>query len=85
MHYTTMKICQETEEKYNLPVSQQVVAAIAETVWRQTESFAVDLELFARSASACVCFFVLMRFAIDLVFSIKDQSTFIFPHTCAFE
>jgi hypothetical protein len=43
-----MKICQETEEKYGMTVSQQVVAAIAETVWRQTESFAVDLELFAK-------------------------------------
>ena len=57
MHYTTMKICQETEEKYNLPISQQVVAAIAETVWRQTESFAVDLELFARSAQVHISIF----------------------------
>lgn len=58
MHYTTMKICQETEEKYNLPISQQVVATIAETVWRQTESFAVDLELFARSARVHLSIFV---------------------------
>ncbi|KAK7501787.1 hypothetical protein BaRGS_00006873 [Batillaria attramentaria] len=54
MHYTTLKICQETEEKYDTQISQQVVAAIAETLWRQTESFAVDLEMFARHAKRSV-------------------------------
>ncbi|XP_070207605.1 centromere protein S-like [Littorina saxatilis] len=54
MHYTTMKICQETEEKYDVSISQQGVAAIAETLWRQTESFASDLELFAKHARRSV-------------------------------
>lgn len=54
LHYTTMKICQETEEKYDLSISQQVVAVIAETLWRQAESFAVDLEMFARHARRSV-------------------------------
>ena len=49
MHYTTLKICQETEEEYDVSISQQVVATIAETLWRQAESVAVDLELFAKS------------------------------------
>ncbi|XP_025083549.1 centromere protein S-like [Pomacea canaliculata] len=54
MHYTTLKICQATEKKYDLHVTPQAVAAIAETLWRQAESFAVDLESFARHARRSV-------------------------------
>ncbi|XP_076469287.1 centromere protein S-like isoform X2 [Babylonia areolata] len=54
VHHTTMKICQETEDKYGLPIDQQAVAAITETVWRQIESFAVDAEMFANHARRSV-------------------------------
>ncbi|KAL8606503.1 hypothetical protein ACOMHN_037734 [Nucella lapillus] len=54
MHYSSLKLCQDAEDKYAMTVDQQVVAAITETVWRQVESFAVDLELFAKHARRSV-------------------------------
>lgn len=54
VHYTSLQLCQETEDKYGVSISQQVVAAISETVWKQAESFAVDLELFAKHAKRSI-------------------------------
>lgn len=48
MHYSTMKVCHGTEEKYDVRISHQAVATITEVLWRQIESFATDLEMFAK-------------------------------------
>ncbi|EDO47308.1 predicted protein [Nematostella vectensis] len=50
LHYTVGKICEETGAEAGLTFSRQFVAALTETSYRQCESFAVDLELFAKHA-----------------------------------
>ncbi|XP_010084041.1 PREDICTED: centromere protein S, partial [Pterocles gutturalis] len=43
-------LCQEVAEDKGVEFSKQAVAAIAEITFRQCESFAKDLEMFARHA-----------------------------------
>ncbi|XP_017263897.1 centromere protein S [Kryptolebias marmoratus] len=50
VHYTVGRLCQKVGEKQRREFSRQVVAAIAETTFRQCEIFAKDLEAFARHA-----------------------------------
>ncbi|KAM8757190.1 centromere protein S isoform 1-T1 [Acanthopagrus schlegelii] len=50
VHYTVGRICQKMGEDQRRRFSRQVVAAIAETTFRQCDIFAKDLEAFARHA-----------------------------------
>ncbi|KAM6108871.1 centromere protein S [Pterocles gutturalis] len=50
VHYTAGGLCQEVAEDKGVEFSKQAVAAIAEITFRQCESFAKDLEMFARHA-----------------------------------
>ncbi|XP_075046356.1 centromere protein S isoform X2 [Mixophyes fleayi] len=50
VHYTVGGLCQEVADDKEVTFSQQAIAAISEITFRQCESFAKDLELFARHA-----------------------------------
>ncbi|XP_047438145.1 centromere protein S [Mugil cephalus] len=50
VHYTVSRICQNNGESHRREFSRQVIAAIAETTFRQCDIFAKDLEAFARHA-----------------------------------
>ena len=54
LHYTVGKICEEVGEETNLRYSKQFIAALAETTFKQIDSFATDLELFAKHAKRTV-------------------------------
>ncbi|XP_073513379.1 centromere protein S-like isoform X2 [Phyllobates terribilis] len=48
VHYTVGGLCQEIAEEKQVAFSKQAVAAISEITFRQCETFAKDLEIFAR-------------------------------------
>ncbi|XP_077105773.1 centromere protein S [Ranitomeya variabilis] len=50
VHYTVGGLCQEIAEEKHVTFSKQAVAAISEITFRQCETFAKDLEMFARHA-----------------------------------
>ncbi|XP_067659006.1 centromere protein S-like [Haliotis asinina] len=50
VHYTVVRICREVGDDLNVSINKQVVACIAETTWRQFETYSHDLEMFARHA-----------------------------------
>ncbi|XP_033482420.1 centromere protein S [Epinephelus fuscoguttatus] len=50
VHYTVGRLCQEMGQDHRREFSRQVIAAIAETAYRQCDTFAKDLEAFARHA-----------------------------------
>ncbi|XP_050178625.1 centromere protein S [Myiozetetes cayanensis] len=50
VHYTVGCLCQEVEEDKDVQFSKQSIAAISEITFRQCETFARDLEMFARHA-----------------------------------
>ncbi|XP_023143198.1 centromere protein S isoform X2 [Amphiprion ocellaris] len=50
VHYTVGRLCQKIGEDHRREFSRQVIAAIAETTFRQCDVFAKDLEAFARHA-----------------------------------
>ncbi|KAM4613261.1 centromere protein S [Polymixia lowei] len=50
VHYTVGRLCQKVGEDHRREFSRHVIAAIAETTFRQCEIFAKDLEAFARHA-----------------------------------
>ncbi|XP_027738315.1 centromere protein S-like [Empidonax traillii] len=50
VHYTVGCLCQEVGEDKDVQFSKQSIAAISEITFRQCETFARDLEMFARHA-----------------------------------
>ncbi|XP_074874198.1 centromere protein S [Carettochelys insculpta] len=48
VHYTVGCLCQEVAEDKDIQFSKQTIAAISEITFRQCETFAKDLEMFAR-------------------------------------
>ncbi|KAM3922517.1 centromere protein S [Leptodactylus fuscus] len=48
VHYTVGSLCQEIAEDKQVNFSKQAIAAISEITFRQCETFAKDLEMFAR-------------------------------------
>ncbi|KFP70672.1 Centromere protein S, partial [Acanthisitta chloris] len=50
LHYAVGGLCQEVEEDKDVRFSKQTIAAITEITFRQCETFAKDLEMFARHA-----------------------------------
>ncbi|CAJ1050585.1 centromere protein S [Xyrichtys novacula] len=50
VHFTAGRLCQKVGEEHRRSFSRQVIAAIAETAFRQSDIFARDLEAFARHA-----------------------------------
>ncbi|KAK2861993.1 hypothetical protein Q5P01_001526 [Channa striata] len=50
IHYTVGRLCQNMRGDFQREFSRQVIAAIAETTFRQCDIFAKDLEAFARHA-----------------------------------
>ncbi|XP_004639707.1 centromere protein S [Octodon degus] len=50
VHYTVGCLCQEVTEDKEMQFSKQTIAAISEMTFRQCETFARDLEMFARHA-----------------------------------
>ncbi|XP_067362216.1 centromere protein S isoform X1 [Channa argus] len=50
VHYTVGRLCQKLSKDHRREFSRQVIAAIAETTFRQCDIFAKDLEAFARHA-----------------------------------
>ncbi|XP_038552966.1 centromere protein S [Micropterus salmoides] len=50
VHYTVGRLCQKIGGDHRREFSRQVIAAIAETTFRQCDTFAKDLEAFARHA-----------------------------------
>ncbi|XP_072282564.1 centromere protein S [Pyxicephalus adspersus] len=48
VHYTVGCLCQDIAEDKEVQFSKQAIAAISETTFRQCETFAKDLEMFAR-------------------------------------
>ncbi|XP_061545065.1 centromere protein S isoform X1 [Phycodurus eques] len=53
VHYTVGRMCHKLGEEHRREFSRQVVAAIAETAFRQCDIFAKDLEAFAKHAKRC--------------------------------
>ncbi|XP_051493207.1 centromere protein S [Apus apus] len=49
-HYAVGGLCQEVAEDKDVQLSKQTIAAISEITFRQCETFAKDLEMFARHA-----------------------------------
>ncbi|CAB3984431.1 centromere S-like [Paramuricea clavata] len=54
LHYTVGKICEEIGEEASLRYSKHFIAALTETTFKQIDSFATDLELFAKHAKRTV-------------------------------
>ncbi|XP_030363675.1 centromere protein S [Strigops habroptila] len=50
VHYTVGCLCEEVAEERDVQFSKQTIAAITEITFRQCETFAKDLEVFARHA-----------------------------------
>ncbi|MEQ2308821.1 hypothetical protein AMECASPLE_032187 [Ameca splendens] len=50
VHYTVGRLCQRIGEEHRREFCRQTVAAIAETTFRECDTFAKDLEAFARHA-----------------------------------
>ncbi|XP_029906836.1 centromere protein S isoform X1 [Myripristis murdjan] len=50
VHFTVGRMCHSLGEDHRRTFSRQVIAAIAETTFRQCDIFAKDLEAFARHA-----------------------------------
>ncbi|KAJ1145185.1 hypothetical protein NDU88_011476, partial [Pleurodeles waltl] len=50
VHYTVGSLCQEMAEEKQVHFSKQTIAALSEVTFRQCETFARDLEMFARHA-----------------------------------
>ncbi|KFP26432.1 Centromere protein S, partial [Colius striatus] len=50
VHYTVGCLCQEVAEDKDMQFSKQAIAAVSEITFRQCETFAKDLEMFARHA-----------------------------------
>ncbi|XP_032719264.1 LOW QUALITY PROTEIN: centromere protein S [Lontra canadensis] len=50
VHYTVGCLCEEVASDKEVPFSKQTIAAISELTFRQCETFAKDLEMFARHA-----------------------------------
>ncbi|XP_058487957.1 centromere protein S [Solea solea] len=50
VHFTVGRLCQKLGEDHGRGFSRQVIAAIAETTFRQCDVFAKDLEAFSRHA-----------------------------------
>lgn len=50
VHFAVGRMCQRAGEEHRRELSRQVIAAIAETTFRQCDIFAKDLEAFARHA-----------------------------------
>lgn len=50
LHYGVVSMCKEKEDGLDVNFNRQMMAAIAETTWRQCQHFAQDLELFAKHA-----------------------------------
>ncbi|XP_008317797.1 centromere protein S [Cynoglossus semilaevis] len=50
VHFTVGRLCQKVGEEHHRPFSRQIIAALAETTFRQCDIFARDLEAFARHA-----------------------------------
>ncbi|NWW49192.1 CENPS protein, partial [Pedionomus torquatus] len=50
VHYTVGCLCQDVAEDKEMQFSKQTIAAISEITFRQCETFAKDLEMFARHA-----------------------------------
>ncbi|PFX24645.1 Centromere protein S [Stylophora pistillata] len=48
LHYTVGRICEKAGEESRLQFSRRFIAALTETTFKQCESFATDLELFAK-------------------------------------
>uniref|UniRef100_A0A3P8X474 Centromere protein S n=1 Tax=Cynoglossus semilaevis TaxID=244447 RepID=A0A3P8X474_CYNSE len=48
VHFTVGRLCQKVGEEHHRPFSRQIIAALAETTFRQCDIFARDLEAFAR-------------------------------------
>ncbi|CAN2388078.1 resolution of meiotic recombination intermediates [Pristimantis euphronides] len=49
-HYTVGNLCQDIADDKQVTFSKQAIGAISETAFRQCETFAKDLEMFARHA-----------------------------------
>ncbi|KAJ7392308.1 Centromere protein S [Desmophyllum pertusum] len=50
LHYTVGRICEKEGGESGLQFSRRFIAALTETTFKQCESFATDLELFAKHA-----------------------------------
>ncbi|XP_054435748.1 centromere protein S [Pteronotus mesoamericanus] len=50
VHYTVGCLCAEVASDREVQLSKQTIAAISEATFRQCETFAKDLEMFARHA-----------------------------------
>ncbi|XP_048374668.1 centromere protein S [Sphaerodactylus townsendi] len=50
VHFTVAGLCEEVAEDKGIQFSKQAVAAISEITFRQCDSFAQDLEMFAKHA-----------------------------------
>ncbi|KAM4703780.1 centromere protein S [Rhinophrynus dorsalis] len=50
VHYNVGNLCREVADEQEIQISKQAIAAISEITFRQFETFAKDLEMFARHA-----------------------------------
>uniref|UniRef100_A0A7N4UXH9 Centromere protein S n=1 Tax=Sarcophilus harrisii TaxID=9305 RepID=A0A7N4UXH9_SARHA len=50
VHNTTGSVCQEAASDKEIEFSKQTMIVTSEVIFQQCESFAKDLEIFARSA-----------------------------------
>ncbi|NXR06411.1 CENPS protein, partial [Semnornis frantzii] len=50
VHYTVGCLCEDVAEDKAMQFSKQSIAAVSEVTFRQCETFAKDLEMFARHA-----------------------------------
>ncbi|XP_045163868.2 centromere protein S-like [Mercenaria mercenaria] len=48
VHHTTLRVCKESVEGKDVELNRMVVAAISEATWKRFETWATDLEMFAK-------------------------------------
>ena len=48
VHYTVGKICEEVRQDQDVDFNRQFIGVLAEASYKQIQSIAVDLELFAK-------------------------------------
>ncbi|XP_033126677.1 centromere protein S-like [Anneissia japonica] len=54
IHFSVGQICEEVSQDTDVTFTKQVIAAFAEATFRQCETVAVDLELFAKHGKRSV-------------------------------
>ncbi|KAG8568380.1 hypothetical protein GDO81_013975 [Engystomops pustulosus] len=77
VHFTVGGLCQEISEDKQVNFSKQAIAALSEITFRQCETFAKDLEMFARHGKRSTI-------NMDDVKLLSRRSRSLYTHICAY-